>query len=130
MKKLNLYLACSMAILSITLGAFGAHGLEKLLSITMQKTFETAAKYQMYHAFALALVGFLQINHSNKQLKIAGYFFILGIILFSGSLYLLSFLSINNGLQYNWLGAVTPFGGICFVLGWLFLAIAISKTEQ
>jgi uncharacterized membrane protein YgdD (TMEM256/DUF423 family) len=103
--------------IGVAAGAFGAHGLRSRLSPEMLAVFETAARYQMYHAFAL-LVTALVIGRVGdaRLLSMAGWSFLTGIVLFSGSLYGLAL----TGL--SWLGAVTPLGGLAFLLGWGCLA--------
>ena len=106
--------------LAVGLGAFGAHGSANILSPEHLITYETAVRYQMYHAIALLVVA-LALAHwpaAAKLLQTGGWLFVVGIILFSGSLYLLSV----GGIR--WLGAVTPLGGVAFVAGWLFLVLA------
>lgn len=97
-------------------GAFGAHSLKAVLAPDMLTVFETAVRYQMYHALALLMVGFLADRRFQKPARYAGWAFVAGILLFSGSLYVLSL----TGLR--WLGAVTPLGGLCFLIGWGLLA--------
>lgn len=114
--------AC-FALLAVLAGAFAAHGLKTLLHAQQLGLFETAARYQMYHALALLVVGVLSTNpqFSRRWLGFAVFAFILGIVLFSGSLYLLAV----SGMR--WLGAITPFGGVAFLAGWLALTIAALK---
>ena len=106
--------------LAVGLGAFGAHGLANMLTPERLVTYETAVRYQMYHAIALLVVALAltQWPAATKPLQTGGWLFVAGIILFSGSLYLLSVGAIR------WLGAVTPLGGVAFVGGWLFLVLA------
>ena len=109
--------------LAITLGAFGAHALRASLSPELLDTFETAVRYQMYHALALLAVGLAIAKYSaTGWLSASGWLFVVGTILFSGSLYLLA---ITNT---RWLGAITPFGGIAFILGWLCLAVGMWQA--
>ena len=107
------------------IGAFGAHGLAKLLPPERLVNFETAARYQMYHSLALVAVGLAlaYFPAGAKSLQIGGWLFVAGILLFSGSLYLLSITGIR------WLGAVTPFGGVAFALGWLMLLLAAWQSR-
>ena len=109
--------------LSVATGAFAAHALKDRLSEKAMAIFETASKYQMYHAIALLIVSILiqRAEVANIYLKISGWSFIIGIILFSGSLYALSL----SGIK--WLGAITPFGGFAFLIGWGCLAIAAFR---
>lgn len=110
-----------LGAISVMIGAFGAHGLEEVLRENSRlDTFETAVKYQFYHTLALILVGFLMKTNTSKYLAWAANFFILGVLIFSGSLYVLS---ITN---YTVLGAITPIGGLFFIFGWLALFRAES----
>ncbi|MEP7237632.1 MAG: DUF423 domain-containing protein [Ferruginibacter sp.] len=115
--------------LAVMLGAFAAHGLKQILSPENLQTFETAVRYQFYHVFALLAVGFLYAAFPNKLMAWSGRLFIAGIILFSGSLYLLCYVK-HNGLALNWLGAITPFGGAAFIAGWLCIFLALIKKTQ
>lgn len=111
-------------MLSVITGAFAAHGLKQRLDPYDLAIFETAARYQMYHAIALLIVGLMASmpQFSTRWLKLAAIGFVLGIVLFSGSLYLLAL----SGIR--WLGAITPLGGVAFIFGWLLLIVAgLSK---
>lgn len=127
MHKPFLITASLLGALCVLLGAFAAHKLKDILEAPLLQTFETAVKYQMYHVLALLAVGILYKDFSCKQMLWSGWFFIAGVILFSGSLYLLCFLR-QQGLSYKWVGPITPLGGLCFIAGWVLLAIGISKT--
>lgn len=105
------------AFLAVALGAFAAHALKNRLSTEMLNLFEVGVRYQMYHALALFAVVWAMRYWENTNFMLAGIFFLAGIILFSGSLYILSFTGVR------WLGMVTPIGGLCFLLGWFFLAM-------
>lgn len=108
-----------VAMLAVMLGAFGAHGLKNIYNEQQLSWFDTAYQYQMIHAVALILTGLLaSASNTGKWLKPAAYSFLLGIVFFSGSLYLLS------ATQVRILGAVTPIGGVLFILGWICLALA------
>ena len=111
------------ALLAVVLGAFAAHGLKAVLDAQQLALFETASRDQMYHALALLVVGVMLTNpqFSRSLLKLAALAFILGIILFSGSLYLLALVGVS------WLGAITPLGGIAFLSGWLVMMVAALK---
>ena len=116
--------------LAVILGAFGAHGLEKMT--TDEKIlhgFQTAVQYQMYHALALLIVATIYERLPDRLIKWSGNLFILGSILFSGSLYLLTALKINDSSLTRIAGPITPIGGIAFILGWLFLLIAVIKRK-
>lgn len=127
MHKQFLITASFLGALSVILGAFAAHKLKDILEASLLQTFETAVKYQMYHALALLAVGILYKDFSSKPLIWSGWSIIAGTILFSGSLYLLCFIKHQN-LSATWVGAITPFGGLLFIAGWLLLAVGISKT--
>ena len=129
MHKGFLKTAALTGALSVMLGAFTAHGLKKILSLDILQIFETAVRYQFYHSFALLAVGILYKEFRGKLMEWAGRFFIAGMILFSGSLYLLSYVK-HNEISLNWLGAITPFGGAAFIAGWVFLFLAFFKKSQ
>jgi uncharacterized membrane protein YgdD (TMEM256/DUF423 family) len=118
--------AALLGALSIILGAFGAHALKEIFTTDILQVFETAVRYQMYHAFALLAIGILYKEFANKQIEWAGKLFIAGVVLFSGSLYALCFIEYRH-LPLLWIGAITPLGGLCFILGWLFLFIGVVK---
>ncbi len=123
MHKIFIQAGTLLAALAVALGAFGAHGLRKVLLETGRAAnFETAAQYQMYHALALILTGILFIHYPGKLLVWAGWLFVVGIIFFSGSLYILSITNVTK-----W-GAVTPIGGLAFLIGWALLLISIGKA--
>lgn len=105
-----------LAALAVMAGAFGAHALENMLTAERLMTFETAVRYQMYHAFALILIGWISRRRKGAILKWAGYLFLGGILLFCGSLYALVL------TEVLWLGMVTPLGGVAFIVGWLLFA--------
>ena len=120
--KAVLILAGVLGALSVGIGAFGAHGLEATLTANGRvDTFETAVKYQFYHTLALLLLGILMLNFQQSYLSYAAYAFTGGIVVFSGSLYVLALTNIT------WLGAITPIGGLGFILGWIFLVLGVSK---
>jgi uncharacterized membrane protein YgdD (TMEM256/DUF423 family) len=119
--------AAFLGALSVILGAFGAHGLKKLIDDHTLNIYETAVRYQFYHVFALALVGILYKEYSGKLLYFAGIFFIIGIGLFSGSLYILTYKVAANSDGFNWVGPVTPIGGMFFIIGWICLALGLRK---
>ena len=112
-----------MAALAVALGAFGAHALRGRLSPDRLETFETGVRYHMFHALALLAVAFASLRLPASPLAVAsGWLFVAGIILFSGSLYLLV------AARLRWLGAVTPLGGVAFILGWLCLALSVLQS--
>jgi|SRR5512132_8876 uncharacterized membrane protein YgdD (TMEM256/DUF423 family) len=118
MDRLFVVLGSLSALIAVALGAFGAHGLRTRVPPEMLVTFETGARYHMYHALGLLAVGWAAARWPAGGAPLAGWLFVAGTILFSGSLYLL----VLTGQR--WLGAVTPFGGLAFILGWAALARA------
>ena len=127
MNKGFLKTAALLGALSVALGAFGAHALKGRLTVYAIEIFETAVKYQFYHVFALLAAGILYKDFPGKLLNWSGRLFIAGIILFSGSLYCLAAVKGRGISGFDWLGAVTPFGGLCFIIGWILLFVRISK---
>jgi uncharacterized membrane protein YgdD (TMEM256/DUF423 family) len=111
-------MACLFGFLAVAAGAFGAHALRARLGPEMLAVWETAARYQMYHALALLAVAMAAGRWPEAGWTAAGWLFAAGILVFSGSLYLLAF----TGTR--WLGAITPIGGLCFLAGWVALALA------
>lgn len=118
MERIFLLCGALSAFVAVAAGAFGAHGLKNSLSAEMLAIFETGARYQMYHAFALIAAAWVYSRFPSQIVAVAGYSFIAGTILFSGSLYALSL------TETRWLGAITPLGGLGFLIGWLCLAYA------
>jgi uncharacterized membrane protein YgdD (TMEM256/DUF423 family) len=122
MAKLFITLASLSGMLAVVFGAFGAHALKGRLDDYAQGIFQTAVQYHFYHSLALLAVGIIALSHPNiALLRSSGWLFTLGIVIFSGSLYLLSL----SGLR--WLGAITPLGGLAFIAGWGCLAAASWK---
>ena len=128
MHKLFLVIASVSGALSVGIGAFGAHALKKLVSSDSVATFETGVKYQFYHTFALLTVGILFSFIPGKWLAAAGWLFIFGILLFSGSLYLLTALKATNTVGLTGIGIITPIGGLLFIAGWLCLLVGILSS--
>ena len=129
MNKRFIQIAALSGAFSVILGAFGAHGLKKILEPADLAIFEVAVRYQFYHVFALLLVGILYKEYPGKLLNYAGNFFIAGVCLFSGSLYLLIFLQANNISWASKAGAITPLGGVCLIIGWILMALSIAKKK-
>ena len=123
--RVFLTIAAILAGLSVAGGAFASHALKERLTERSLEIFETAARYQMYHALALFLVAVLlsRAESAPLTLPIAGYAFIAGIAIFSGSLYALSLTGIK------WLGVITPLGGAAFLIGWGCVAIAAWQMK-
>jgi uncharacterized membrane protein YgdD (TMEM256/DUF423 family) len=127
MKKLALQIGALLGTLSVIIGAFGAHALEKFLTETNRTdTFETAVKYQFYTALALLVVGILGHldRFSTRWLNWSARLFMIGTVVFSGSLYLICFTGVRA-----W-GAVAPIGGLCMILGWLSMFWAVTTDKE
>lgn len=122
MSRLFLGIGALAAGLAVALGAFGAHGLEARVTPERLQTFETGVRYHMYHALALLFVGWAAAQQASWQVHAAGYLFIAGIVIFSGSLYLLVL------TNTPWLGAITPLGGVAFITGWALLAWGMVRA--
>lgn len=118
-----------LALLAVALGAFGAHGLKKIVDADAVAVFDTGVRYQVYHALALLITGMLFSTFPSSRLKWAGYCFIGGIILFSGSLYLLTFFKASGTVGLSGIGILTPIGGVGFIAGWLLLFLSLSKKR-
>lgn len=109
----------------VGLGAFGAHALRPMLEAAQRmETFETAVKYQFYHALALLVIGLLLSKTDNRLIQYSGYLMFWGTLVFSGSLYVLCFTGIR------WLGAITPVGGVLMIAGWALLAWAAKSSPE
>jgi uncharacterized membrane protein YgdD (TMEM256/DUF423 family) len=120
--------ACSGA-LAVGLGAFGAHGLKKIVSPEAVAVFQTGVQYQMYHTLALLIVGILFERIQNKWLLWSGYLFSFGILFFSGSLYLITGLTTAGKIVPAAIGAITPVGGLLFILAWLCLLFGVFRKN-
>jgi len=115
---------CVMAALGVIMGAFGAHGLESQLSADRLEVYKTAVDYHLYHALGLIVLGTAtKLTESSLLLSWSANIMLAGIVLFSGSLYLLTL----TGL--SWLGAVAPFGGTAFIIAWLLFAIGMWRER-
>ncbi|HEY0355017.1 MAG TPA: DUF423 domain-containing protein [Flavisolibacter sp.] len=127
MHKIFLVIGTVLGGLAVALGAFGAHGLKKLVNAETVASYQTGVQYQVYHALALLVIGILAERIANSFINYAGFFFIGGIVFFSGSLYLLaSFKAMNKAIP-SFIYPVTPLGGLFFIIGWILLLIAILK---
>lgn len=129
MHKKFLQTGAALGFVAIALGAFGAHTLKAHVSEQAVNIFETGVRYQCYHAIALILTGILYKEFPNKFIVWAGRLFTTGIILFSGSLYLLTYLKGFHVQGYDWTGIVTPVGGLAFLSGWLCLLRGLSALS-
>lgn len=116
-----------LGALAIALGAFGAHALKQIIDEKSLSIFETGVRYQYYHVVALCITAIVYKDFPHRLLQWAGRSFGVGIVLFSGSLYALALanLSANPGLK--WIGAITPLGGLCFIIGWVLLGVGVAK---
>ncbi|HEY4101336.1 MAG TPA: DUF423 domain-containing protein [Gemmatimonadales bacterium] len=121
--RLAATVGATFGALAVMLGAFGAHALRARLSPGDLEIFETGVRYQMYHAFALFAAAWL-ISRQAPSAAMAAWAFIGGVIVFSGSLYLL----VATG--HRWLGAITPIGGLAFIAGWILLGMAAMKLPE
>jgi uncharacterized membrane protein YgdD (TMEM256/DUF423 family) len=115
-ERLFFALGCGSALVAVALGAFGAHGLRERVPADLLTVFEVGVRYQMYHALALLAVGWAAGRWGGGAIAAAGWLFVAGTLVFSGSLYVLALTG------QRWLGAVTPLGGAAFLAGWLALA--------
>jgi len=124
MPKLIFIFSSISGIIAVGLGAFGAHALKaKLEAEGTLATFQTAVQYQFFHTLALLIIGLLINRYAQSWLTYSGYAMMAGVVIFSGSLYLLCFTG------QKWLGAITPIGGVGFILGWFFLLLAVIKLN-
>jgi uncharacterized membrane protein YgdD (TMEM256/DUF423 family) len=121
MSRSILLTASVFLVLAVIVGAFGAHALKSSLSEEMLKTYNTGVEYHFYHALGLLLLGVLAIQKPSNPLKWSAILLTAGIVLFSGSLYILAITGIKG------LGAVTPFGGLSFISGWVLLAVSVWR---
>ncbi|MBK6363559.1 MAG: DUF423 domain-containing protein [Saprospiraceae bacterium] len=128
MSLIFLRLTAFLGFIAVSLGAFGAHGLKFLLDETQMETFRTGVLYHFIHVVALLAIG-LSNKMSRRVLNISSLFFITGIILFSGSLYLLSCRQILGIEHWTFLGPLTPVGGLFFILGWLSLMFVSRESS-
>jgi len=114
------------AAVAVAAGAFGAHALRERVEPRLLEVFETGARYQMYHALALFAVAWLmgQGGRSAAPASVAGWLFVAGTLLFSGSLYAMTLSGVRA------LGAITPLGGVCFIAGWLLMAVSASRLPR
>ena len=122
--KSILTIAALSGLLAVVLGAFGAHALKKMISPEMLEVYKTGVQYQFYHTFALLAVGILMHFNTSKALQWSGYLFVVGILLFSGSLYVMTITGIK------WLGIITPFGGTVWIAAWFLLMVHCRKLTN
>ena len=127
MKNLTLIIGAVYGLLSIILGAFGAHAFKKILSVERLESFETGVRYQMYAAFFLLIVGYI-LKFETKSENWISWFMIFGTLLFSVSIYFLSFQD-YLGVNLKFLGPITPIGGLLMILSWAMLIFYFAKTK-
>lgn len=121
--KLFLCIGAISGALGVILGAFGAHGLKDRLSEKMMANWMTGVEYHFYHTFAILAVGLLAMHFHSRALTGSGWAFVIGIAVFSGSLYAMALTGITR------LGAITPLGGLAFIIGWILLAAAVLQKN-
>ena len=129
MHKLFLSIGALLGGIAVALGAFGAHGLKKVVTADTVNTFQTGVQYQMYHALALIAVAIVFEKFPTKLMVWAGASFCIGILLFSGSLYLLTILKATGKVGLEGVGIITPIGGLFFIVGWLLLFAGVMKSN-
>lgn len=128
MYKPALLTGCVGALLSVILGAFGAHFLKSIFSPELLQSFEAGVRYQFYHSIALLLLGIIA-KEKLPHVSIIFYLFTLGIILFSGSIYALCYFKNSHQIGLGGFGILTPVGGVLFIAGWFLLFISIFRTK-
>jgi len=111
------------AAVAVAMGAFGAHGLKEAIEPSLIAVYQTGAQYHIFHALGLLLVGVIARDCPSRLVNVSGWLLLAGIVLFSGSLYLLAITGVR------WLGAITPFGGTAFIIAWLLLAVAVLRRD-
>ena len=129
--RFYLLISALSGLLSVTLGAFGAHGLKKVVSTDMLVAYQTGVQYQFIHSLVLLALAILLLMPAIKpavadKLKWSANLMLVGILLFSGSLYTMTLMSVTGGFP-AWLGPITPIGGLAFIMGWIFLMVAAFK---
>ncbi|MFK7904551.1 MAG: DUF423 domain-containing protein [Chitinophagales bacterium] len=128
MQRNLLIIGCFLAALAVILGAFGAHGLKAMISPEHLQVFETGVKYQFYHTFAIIMTALLLEKFNHAFTTYAAFCFIIGIVLFSGSLYLLATRTLLGIENLSLIGPMTPIGGLFFIVGWVLLAVSVMKN--
>lgn len=129
MKNKLIIIGSFFALTATIAGALGAHALKNIIPPSSLESFKTGVEYQMYHAIGLFFISILMNYHDEKILRWVGYVFIAGIVCFSGSIYALSTSSIT-GIDFSFLGPVTPLGGLLFMTGWILIIINFIKIKK
>ena len=127
MKNLQLSIAAILGFLGVALGAMGAHALKDELGPVGVNSYLTGVRYLFYHVFAILLMHALSEKISNKLAKLASWFFMIGILFFSGSIFLLSTIPVHGIDGMRSLGPITPIGGLLFMVGWLLAAVGFAR---
>ena len=123
--------AAVLGALGVALGAFGAHGLQQLTTDEkILHSYQTGVQYQVYHSIALLIAAAVAEKLNEKYFKWAALCFTVGVIFFSGSLYIITYLKIQESDAARYLGPVTPLGGLLFIAGWLLLAVSVLKKQN
>ena len=130
MRNATLALGAFLAGITIAMGALGAHALKDILNAAQLQTYETAVRYQMYHVFALLLIGILQNQYPQLTLGICKKLVLVGMLLFGGSIYLVLFLTHVSVPIPFWIYLITPLGGLCYISSWLLLAAKLYRVSQ
>ena len=130
MLKKNFFILASFTLLlAVIIGAYGAHGLRPFMGDAGMTTFKTGSQYHFYHGISMWLVLLLHVHYKIRYINRIIYFFTAGIICFSGSLYLLSIKSFLSPSLVSFLGPITPFGGLFFIVGWVLVILALIKSS-
>ena len=129
MHKTFLSLGAFFGAVAVALGAFGAHGLKKIVSSDAVNVFQTGVQYQMYHTLALLILAIVYERMKNEWIKWAGYLFSFGILFFSGSLYLITALNAYGKAIPTAIGVITPLGGLLFIMAWLSFLVGVYRRN-
>ena len=124
MARLWIMMAAANGFIAVAAGAFGAHALKSRMEARLLEVFEVGVRYQMYHSLALLAAAWMMTQHPSRWATGSAWCFLLGIVIFSGSLYALSLTGVR------WLGAITPVGGVLFLAGWILLGVAASAMRH
>ena len=128
MHKYYFMIACFLSGITVAMGAFGAHALKALVDEHSLSVYDTAVRYQFFHSIALAITALIYKSAPNKLVRLAGQFFMIGILFFSGSLYLLTYKAAIGSDGFAWAGPITPIGGLFFITGWVLLGLGSRKA--
>lgn len=119
-----------LGAITVALGAYSAHGLKAKVAAPFVEIFQTGVQYQFYHVLALLIASYLYGRYNNNKIYAAVVLFFVGILLFSGSLYVLTFVAAYKSDSFTWLGPVTPIGGLALMAGWVCLGLGISSRTH